>query len=178
MKKDTLINKFLPRYTFNEYHEIVIDAPIDTVYKMADDLDLSKSKTISWLFKIRGLPTNRMNLRGFIHDMGFTPLEANPPHERLIGFWTRVKIEPVASETDFLTDSISPWIKAVWNFQFEKLGQNKTRLSTETRVLCVASFTKVTFRLYWWLIKPFSGLTRKKMLRIVKEDSENAFFNG
>ena len=172
MKKDMLINKYLPHYTFKEYHEIVVDSPIATVYDVANDVDLSKSKTIKWLFKIRGLPTQRLNLQNFIHDMGFTHLESNAPYETVIGFWTRVKIAPIPSYEDFINNSISPWIKAVWNFQCDALGENITKVSTETRVLCVAPFTHITFRLYWLVIKPFSGLTRKKMLQIIKEDSK------
>ncbi len=57
MQRDILIDKYLPHYTFNEYHEILIDSPIANVY----DVDLSKSKTIAWLFKIRGLPTKRFS---------------------------------------------------------------------------------------------------------------------
>jgi hypothetical protein len=101
-----------------------------------------------------------------------TFLESNAPYENLIGFWARVKVAPIPSDEDFINDSISPWVKAVWNFQCEKLGENKTKVSTETRVLCVAPITKITFRLYWLMIKPFSGLIRKKMLKIIKNDSE------
>ena len=173
MQKDILIDKYLRHYTFNEYHEIVVDSPIANVFNVANDFDLSKSKTIAWLFKIRGLPTKRLNLKSFIDDIGFTNLECNIPYENLIGFWARLKIAPIPSYEDFVTNSISPWIKVVWNFQFEELGQNKTKVSTETRVLCVAKITKITFSLYWSIIKPFSGLTRKKMLKIIKQDSEN-----
>ncbi len=77
MQKDKLIDKFLPHYTFSEYHEIVVDSPIENVYKIAADFDFSKSKTIAWLFKIRGLPTKRLNLQSFIDDIGFTNLECN-----------------------------------------------------------------------------------------------------
>ncbi|MCD4719891.1 MAG: hypothetical protein K8S13_08525 [Desulfobacula sp.] len=172
MQKDILIDKYLRHYTFNEYHEIVADSPIANVFNVANDFDLSKSKTIAWLFKLRGLPTQRLNLQDFIDDIGFTNLESNAPYENLIGFWARVKIAPIPSYEDFINNSISPWIKVVWNFQCEELGENKTKVSTETRVLCVAPITKITFRLYWLMIKPFSGLTRKKMLKIIKEDSE------
>ncbi len=172
MEKDTLIDKYLRHYTFNEYHEIVVDSPIENAFNVATDFDLSKSRTIAWLFKIRGLPTKRLNLKDFIDDMGFTNLERNAPYENLIGFWARLKIAPVPDYENFINNSISPWIKVVWNFQCVALGENKTRVSTETRVLCVAPFTRITFRLYWLIIKPFSGLIRKKMLKIIKEDSE------
>jgi hypothetical protein len=115
-----------------------------------------------------------MNLQDFIDDMGFTKLEERYPYENLVGFWTRVKIEKVPSYEDFSNNSISPWVKVVWNFQCEKLEKEKTKVSTETRVLCVAPITRITFGLYWIIVKPFSGLIRKKMLEIIKDDSENS----
>lgn len=173
MQKNTLIDKYLPRYTFSEYHDIIVDSPIETVYSAAKDVDLSKSGMITFLFKLRGLPTRRLNLQSFIEDMGFTNLEEDYPYENLVGFWTRLKIEKIPGYEDFAGNSISPWLKAVWNFRFEALEKGRTRVSTETRVLYVAPITHITFRVYWWIIKPFSGLTRKKMLEIIKEDSES-----
>jgi hypothetical protein len=172
MTKNTLIDKYLPEYTFNEIHEIKVNSPIENVYSVAKDFDLSKSKMITFLFKIRGLPTKRLNLQNFIDDIGFTNLEENYPYERLIGFWARVKVEKIPSYEAFANNSIHPWLKVVWNFQFDQLEKDKTKVSTETRVLCVAPITKFTFGLYWSIIKPFSGLIRKKMLQIIKDDSE------
>lgn len=173
MEKNTLIEKYLPEYTFNEYHEIIVNGSIEKVYEIAKDFDLSKSKMIKFLFKIRGLPTRRLNLQHFINDIGFTNLEENNPNETLIGFWARFKIAKIHSYEDFIHNSISPWIKVVWNFQFEKIEENKTKVSTETRVLCVAKITKLTFGAYWLFIKPFSGLIRIQMLKIIKNESES-----
>ena len=146
MRKNSLIDKYLPRYTFSELHEIVVNRPIENVYHVARDFDLSKSKAITFLFTIRGLPTKRLNLQNFIDDMGFTKLEENFPHENLVGFWMRMKIKKIPSYEDFANNSISPWVKAVWNFRFEELDKAKTKVSTETRVLCVAPITRFTFR--------------------------------
>ena len=173
MRKSTLIDKYLPEYTFNELHEIVVNCPIESVYHVAKDLDLSKSKIITVLFKMRGLPTKRLHLQEFIEDIGFTHLEEKYPYESLVGFWARVKIAKVPGYEDFSNNTISPWVKVVWNFRFEELEKGKTKVSTETRVLCIAKITKFTFRFYWSIIKPFSGLIRKKMLEIIKDDSES-----
>ena len=168
----------MPHYTFNEYHETIVNCPIESVYQIAKDFDLAKSKIITLLFKVRGLPTKRLNLQSFINDIGFTNLKENYPYENLIGFWARRKIAKVPSYDAFSNNSISPWLKVVWNFQFEKLEKTITKVSTETRVLCVAPITKFTFGFYWLIIKPFSGLTRKKMLNIIKNDAESLGLNG
>ena len=172
IQNDTLIEKYLPEYTFSEYHEIVVAGPIEKVYEIAKDFDLAKSRIIKTLFKIRGLPTKRLNLQHFISDIGFTNLEEMYPNETLVGFWARFKIAKIPSFEDFIHNSISPWIKVVWNFKFEEIGANITKVSTETRVLCVAKITKFTFGFYWFLVKPFSGLTRVQMLNIIKDESE------
>jgi hypothetical protein len=172
MIKQKLIDKYLPRYSFNEYHETVINSSIDKVYKKARDFDLSKSNLIKWLFKIRGLPTKRMHLQDFISDIGFTNIEENIPIENLIGFWARYKIEPITSPDDFINHTTSARVKVVWNFYLEKLNSNQVRLSTETRVLCMTPSAKVTFGLYWMIIKPFSGVIRNRMLQIIKQDLE------
>ncbi len=178
MKKNILIDKYLPHYTFNEFHEIVVNSPIENVYHVAKDVDLAKSRIIKMLFKIRGLPTKRLNLQHFIDDIGFTNLEENYPFESLVGFWARMKIAKITSYEDFVNNTISPWLKVVWNFQFEELESDRTNVSTETRVLCVAPITKLTFGLYWSIIKPFSGITRKQMLNIIKDDAESLPQNG
>lgn len=172
MQKITLIDKYLPQYTFGEYHEMVVNCPIQNVYNVARDFDLSKSRLIKLLFRLRGLPTKRSTLQDFIDDIGFTWLEENPPYENITGFWMRPRIEKIPSYEDFLNDSIFSWVKVVWIFLFEQIEENKTKVSTETRILCVKPITKLTFGLYWTMVRPFSGLTRKEMLQIIKNDSE------
>jgi len=178
MKKNTLIDKYLPEYTFNEYHEIEVNSPIESVYKVTKNLDISKSKVIVCLLKIRGMPTKRLILQDFIDDIGFTKIEENYPYEILVGFLLKLKVAKIPSHENFLNNSISPWVKGVWNFQLEELEKNKTKVSTETRILCVAPITKITFRLYWFVIKPFSALIRKIGLNIIKEDSESIKLNS
>jgi hypothetical protein len=170
--EQTLIDKYLPDYTFNEFHEIIVNRPIEEVYRVAKNIDLSKSKIIKFLFKLRCLPTKRMNLQDVIFDLDFSNLEEIFPKENLIGFWARTKIEPIKNHKAFVSNDISARLKVVWNFRFIALNSTQTKVSTETRVLCISSITKVFFGLYWLIIKPFSGIIREKMLQIIKQDSE------
>ncbi len=91
MQKTDLIDKYLPHYTLSEYHETMVNSPIEPGYQIAKDIDLSRSELITFLFKIRELPTKRLNLQSLIADIGFTNLEGNYPYENRIGFWTRRK---------------------------------------------------------------------------------------
>jgi hypothetical protein len=178
MKNQPLIDKYLPEYTFNEIHEILINSPIEKVYQVTKNFDLSKSKLIVFLFKIRGLPTKRLNLQDLILDFGFSNIEEQFLTENLIGFWAKKKIEPITNQKDFINNTISAKIKVVWNFRFSSQNSTQTKVSTETRILCVHPVTKVLFTLYWLIVRPFSGIIRIKMLKIIKKDSEIIQKNG
>jgi len=44
------------------------------------------------------------------------------------------------------------------------LPDGRTRLLTETRVHCVDAGARRRFTPYWWLIRPVSGLIRRRLL--------------
>ncbi len=103
--------------------------------------------------KLRGLPAKDLTLPGFIKNIGFTYLEENPYHE-------------------FIIDASQKNIKIFWNFSFEITAENKTVVSTETRILCLTQKSKSAFSRYWFFIKPFSGLIRKEILRLVRRQAK------
>ncbi|HEX9627859.1 MAG TPA: alpha/beta fold hydrolase [Acidiferrobacterales bacterium] len=173
MTNQALIDKYLPEHTFSEFHDIVIDSgSIEDVYEIARDVDLSKSSIIPLLFRLRGLPTKKMNALGFISAMGFSNIEETFPTENLVGYWKTKKIEPVSDRQDFINKPIGAKLKVGFSFQFAKLNSNQVKVSTETRVLCIGPRTKFTYAFYWFAIRPFSGLIRKEILRIIKHQAE------
>jgi hypothetical protein len=58
--------------------------------------------------------------------------------------------------------------KLVMNFTAEAEGSG-TRLTTRTRVWCADDATRKSFNPYWLLIKPASGLIRRRLLRRVHD---------
>jgi hypothetical protein len=59
------------------------------------------------------------------------------------------------------------YAKMALNFRFDG-----TVLSTETRVFLTDAAARRSFRRYWLVIRPFSGLTRRLWLRAVKHRAE------
>jgi hypothetical protein len=47
-----------------------------------------------------------------------------------------------------------------------------TQLTTETRVQTFGRAATLMFRVYWLIVRPFSGLIRKAMLREIKRIAE------
>jgi hypothetical protein len=173
MARPTLIDKYLPEYSFREFHDIVVDnGSIEKVYAVARDFDMSKSKLISMLFKVRGLPTGDMHALAFIAAMGFTNIEETVPAEYLVGFLRTDRIEPVTGHADFVANTLGASLKVVCNFSFAPLNPRQVKVSTETRILCVGTRAKLAFGLYWLMVGPFSRLIRREMLKLVKLEAE------
>lgn len=59
---------------------------------------------------------------------------------------------------------------------FARMALNVTlddgTLATETRVRCTDARSRLLFRLYWLVVKPFSVLVRAEWLRAVKRRAE------
>lgn len=58
------------------------------------------------------------------------------------------------------------------NFRVASTPEGHTDLSTETRVFCTDRHAQVRFAPYWYLIRPVSGLLRRRMLNAIRKVSE------
>lgn len=63
------------------------------------------------------------------------------------------------------------YAKTVWNFSLDETG-GETNLTTETRIKCLDAESRRSFGFYWTVIRPFSGLIRMEMLKIIKRKAE------
>lgn len=131
----------------------MVNAPAVKCFNAAKNLDMSRSFITKSLMKLRGLPTKDLTLQGFIKNICFTYLEERPYQE-------------------FVIDASRRSLKIIWNFKFEQLD-NKTLVSTETRILCLTKRSKILFSLYWFFVRPFSGIIRIEMLKLIRRSAEN-----
>ena len=170
-----LIHKALPRYDEREYHQIEISGDRTEVYQTVRALDFSDSLLIRTLFRLRGLPATATNLDGLL-QVGFLLVDEIPDEEFVLGrvgkFWTvRAHIRQLDA-VQYGEFSQRGYAKLAWNFAIRESPPGLVRLSTETRIVCTDDHSKSRFKLYWFLIGRFSGLTRKEMLRVVKRKIE------
>ena len=164
----------MPRYDFEETHDIKIRARAADVFRALNETDLNDSWIIRTLFFLRGLPTRKMRL-GDMKKMRFETLGRRENKEILIGlagkFWTlRGELQKINAD-NFREFDTEGFAKAVWNFSLED-GGAETRLTTETRIECLGEECRRSFGFYWTFIQPFSGIIRTEMLKAVKRKSE------
>jgi len=145
-----LIDKYLSHYTYNENHHTIIKAGAKDCFLTAKELDMSGSWITKILMKLRGLPTTDLKLQGFLQNICFIYIEEDPYKE-------------------FVIDASQPGLKIFWNFYFKSVSADETVVSTETRILCLNAKTKRRFSVYWFFVRPFSGLIRLEVLRLIKK---------
>jgi hypothetical protein len=182
-----LIDQFLPVYNVAEHHAIQIDAPAGVVYERIRTTDFATSPAVRVLFGLRALPATllhrrpprprRVGIDTFLHR-GAVLLGERAQEELVLGlvgqFWKPAGRNVRLGRGEFRTFDRAGYAKAVINFAVAPRGPGRAILSTETRVLCLDPRTRRKFRLYWFVIAPFSAYTRREMLQAVKRHVEPA----
>lgn len=182
----SLIDSFLPAFQFRERHALVVDAPPAA---LLDAVLLPGATDDPWarqFIRLRELPDRwlgRLGARsGLRHRTAFglddfMPLGRDGDREMAFGlvgrFWQRdyglVKLDDPAQQ---FTGYIEPGLaKLVLNFSTALLPDGRTRLATETRVHCADRAAQLRFTPYWWLIRPVSGLIRRRLLARLRDRS-------
>lgn len=172
-----MLNKYLPEYHFKEKHSKIIKAPAGIVYPQVRHLNFNSSLITHILFIFRGLNTKNLSFDNLIDKGTFFTLEEEENKEWVIGILTRSFLIPVVLKPGETYKEWNPGkgIKIAWNFLLEDINNGHTKVSTETRILCLSRLYRFWFTIYWLIIRPFSGLIRLEMLRIVKKNSQKEY---
>ncbi len=183
-----LIERLLPRYQFAEQHALVVAASPAAVLdaipaSLAQDDPLvqafinlreAPSRLLARFGRASALPQRPMGLHNF------TWLGRDGDHEIAYGlaghFWhADYGLVPVADAGAF--EALRAVPRLVLNFS-AVAAPGGTLLTTQTRVDCPDAATRRRFTPYWLLIRPVSGLIRRRMLQRVRSVVEGAVQGG
>ena len=174
-----ILDELLPRYDYRERHETFVPgAPPERIYHATRNLDFRSSRVVRLLFRLRGMPAEAASLDGLVR-LGFIPLADAPPTEMVFGvagrFWD-VRSRPARlSAAGFQAFDKPGTARAAFNFEAKAWGGGSL-LSTETRIACADRAARRRFGVYWFFIRPFSGLIRRIWLRqIARAAAERPF---
>lgn len=176
----TLIEHFLPRHQFSERHACAITAPPDrildavAVYRPETDPLFRAMIGLRELpMRLFGKPDHRRASFG-IDDFTLLGRDETSIVYGLIGqFWKpNYGLVSVSDGAAFLAIDADNVAKLVLAFTVNRDREGQTRLVTETRVYCPNHATRLKFTPYWLLIRPVSGLLRRRILSSVRKTSE------
>ncbi len=155
------LDKAVPRWQFDERHEIRIAAPPERIYSAIRLVTAREIRFFQILTAVRCMGRCREK-ESILHapdakpildvatNGGFRILLDDAPRELVIG--TRV----------------APQALAVMNFRIEPDGL----VTTETRVFASTDAARREFAVYWRLIRPGSGIIRRSWLEAIKRRAE------
>ena len=178
--------KILPNFNFEERHSIQnIHAPAHAILQAIVNFDSRVDPWMNRLIELRELPSrflmffskNKTSLpqRNFgLED--FTMLQKNDSEVAygLVGrFWqVSYGLLPCEGLTDFQSNREQTICRLLLTFHLTPSANGFYKLETVTRVACSDAQAKLRFSPYWYLIRPFSGLIRNRILRQIKRSSE------
>jgi len=172
----TLLDDVLPRWHFGNHHAVVVAAPPAAVLAAAERWSPATDAPAAMrlLFRLRGFTpgTPGRGLRDALGGEGFAVVAERPGAEIVLGiagrFWALHEpagIRRIADGDAFRAFAEPGTAKGAMSLRVEPLPGGRTRLATETRVLCLDAAAYRRFAPYWMLIRPFSGWIRGVMLR-------------
>lgn len=178
----SLIDRYLPHHQFAEEHSRYIPATPEQVMNAVIRPEVVDDPIARGLIALRELPNRLAGRLGFASDLqhrpsfsiaNFTFLGRDGNREVAFGlagrFWqSDYGLVEVYDANAFGALDASGIAKLVMNFSAEPQGPG-TLLTTRTRVLCGDTAVHRRFRLYWLLIRPASGLIRRRLLKRVHD---------
>ena len=182
-----LIDSFAPNPDAVEIDRIEGAASGEDVYHALWTADLGRSPVVKALLALRSLPARVLHSGRVVRphrkitldvliETSFGRLAEEQGREIVLGiagrFWHLADNVLPFREEDFLRPVAPGIARAVWNFSVEETSAQRTILSTETRIVCGDEGSRLKFRVYWFFVRPFSGLIRIIMLRAIRRACE------
>lgn len=155
------IDEIMPRWQFEERHDIQIDASPDRIWAAIRDVTPREIRLLKTLSTIRCL--GRCKGESILNSPDAEPILAAATRT---GF--RMLVDDPPCEL-VLETRIGPRILAVMNFRLEGGGH----LTTTTRVFASTDSARREFAGYWRLIRPGSGIIRRSWLEAIKRRAES-----
>ena len=182
--RDSLLDRFMPRYDVVERHHVNVDAPAAVTFEAATQMNLLASPAIRAIFRARELVLRSdaapaPAFGSFIDQMvaiGWGVLAEVPGREIVMGAvtqpWMANVVFRALPPAEFAAFAEPGYVKIVWTLRADAIGPAQSIFRTETRVSTTDPVARSKFRRYWSLASPGIILIRKLSLAPLKADAE------
>ncbi len=165
-------------FDFSERHSVLIHALPGTILNCVRHYRLDEDPLIRSALSLRGLPARLLQRPPPtpLELRDFTLLSATD-HSLVYGlkgaFWqTDYGLHHFDTPMAFLGDRDASVATLILSFVTAPATHGRTRLVTHTHVLCPTLRVRQRFLPYWLVIRPVSGLLRRRMLSQIKARCE------
>jgi hypothetical protein len=175
----TLLETYIPVFQFREFHELLVQAAPADLLDAVSLPGIMEDPWVKGFIRLRELPGRLLSALGrssLLRDKqafgldNFTRLGRVADRELAFGlvgrFWRfDYGLVALADAQEFERFSSIGVPKLALNFSVVRSDAGRTWLLTETRVFCNDRASRMRFFPYWCLIRPVSGLMRRRLLR-------------
>lgn len=170
------IDSIMPYYSFNEYHEVIIQASPEKVKAVLKTMKVRDIPIVDLLMRIRGLPADKEEKEkltqinqneGTFRTPDFNYFEVDSTELialLLVKTSAKTDTPKIKSIQQFLDFDKTGYIKVALNFRIIPLGDGRTLVTTETRNHGLAPNDRNIFGRYWKVIYPGSAIIRRLWL--------------
>jgi hypothetical protein len=181
----SLMDKFLPSYQFSERHQVTVRCAPGELLDIIQNFQPPEDRFGETAMLLRQVPAKLMHLLApsrtprpsAVTRANFIPLARDGDREMVGGlvgkFWRPdFGLFLVKDASGFVLCNPPKTAKLVIGFVAEQSGE-LTLLATETRVYCPDRYSLIMFFPYWLLIRPVSGLLRRRFLGTIRRLAES-----
>ncbi|MDD3908048.1 MAG: hypothetical protein PHF34_07540 [Bacteroidales bacterium] len=178
------IDEFLPEYSFNEYHEVKINASPEKVKYALQTTGVKDIPAALFLMKIRGIAgdkdlsdqakNNQADPETLVTpDFNFFVVDSSELITFIVIKATAKTPPPeIKSAKQFLEFKEPGYVKVAMNFRLIRLENGQTLLTTETRNDGTTQEDRRHFGRYWRIIYPGSAIIRRVWLDTLAKKAE------
>lgn len=177
------LDDFLPAYTSREFHSQLVHAPPARVYRAIRESTAQDVKVFVTLVQLRMGHFQKVNVPAdpILELMSrpgspFLLLYDDGRSEIVLGtagrFWGGGRSARFTTVEDFSAYHEPGTAKSAFNFRVEDLGNDWSRVSTETRVIGNDDAATRAMTRYWRIIYPGSAAIRRTWLNAIKARAE------
>jgi len=180
---DLKLDALLPNYSFNEYHEVRINASPEDVKQALQTTGVGDIPAIHLLLKIRGIENKSLNQKETsgqpaqktfsTPDFNFFVTDSTEfISVMIINASAKTPPPEVTTLEQFRAFNEPGYVKVAFNFRFISLENGQTLVSTETRNYAMTKEDRRIFGRYWRIIYPGSAIIRRVWLDTLAEKAE------
>jgi hypothetical protein len=157
------LDEVLPRFDANEVHMVALTCSPERAVELALSAPAAPDRIVAVLFRMRGL-TPAATIQALFDRMGFEALASTPTEIVLAAAGTPWRLR--GGIRSFATAGPGT-VRMAADIRAVPAGGGCV-LSTETRIQAVDDRARRAFRRYWLIVRPFSGLIRRRWLCAVQ----------
>jgi hypothetical protein len=178
------LDNVVPNPQFRMCHSRVIAAPLAEIWDELNTVPMSALPLGLVLESLRLLPAKpsgkkhpSLARRTFLDVTPIPILFSEPPHVVISAGLSQAwrlqggSTPPVLDAVGLREWTGNGWLKVGMEFRLESTPKGNL-LSTETRIQAMDPETMRAFTAYWFVIRPFSGVIRWEVLRVVAHRAE------